>query len=79
MGAEFRAGRGGASFPVGNAVFPGHEGLDGVAVLTALTFSPIDSTNRRWANGGGYHTTAVTLDFARPARPDSRSPTLEPP
>ena len=57
LGDEFRAGRGGVSFPVGNAPLPGLEFLDGVAVLKALSFGPIDEKNHRWVNGGGYHTT----------------------
>ena len=72
MGDEFRGGRGGVSFPVGNASLPGLEDLDAVAVLKALSFSAIDSTNRRWANGGGYHTT-LTI-FTDPIQSFSLSP-----
>ncbi|MFN0178018.1 MAG: penicillin acylase family protein [Gemmatimonadales bacterium] len=72
MGDEFRAGRGGVSFPVGNAPLPGLEFLDGVAVLKALSFTPIDSAHRRWANGGGYHTT-LTI-FTDPIQSFSLSP-----
>jgi hypothetical protein len=72
MGDEFRAGRGGVSFPVGNAGLQGLEFLDGVAVLKAQSFTPIDSTNRRWAVGGGYHTT-LTI-FTNPIQSWSLSP-----
>jgi acyl-homoserine lactone acylase PvdQ len=72
MGDEFRAGRGGVSFPVGNAGLQGLEFLDGVAVLKAQSFTPIDSTNRRWAVGGGYHTT-LTI-FTDPIQSFSLSP-----
>jgi acyl-homoserine lactone acylase PvdQ len=57
LGDEFRAGRGGVSYPVGNAPLPGLEFLDGVAVLKALSFGPLDQQNHRWVTGGGYHTT----------------------
>jgi acyl-homoserine lactone acylase PvdQ len=72
MGAEFRAGRGGVSYPVGNAALPALEGIESVAVLKALSFTALDSTNRRWANGGGYHTT-LTI-FTDPIQSFSLSP-----
>jgi acyl-homoserine lactone acylase PvdQ len=72
MGDEFRAGRGGVSYPVGNAGLPGLEFLDGIAVLKAQSFTPIDSANKRWAVGGGYHTT-LTI-FTDPIKSYSLSP-----
>ena len=72
MGDEFRAGRGGVSYPVGNAGLQGLEFLDGIAVLKAQSFTPIDSANKRWAVGGGYHTT-LTI-FTDPIKSFSLSP-----
>ncbi len=72
MGDEFRAGRGGVSFPVGNAALPGLGFLDGVAVLKATSFSPIDAKGYRWAIGGGYHTTLTV--FTDPIKSFSLSP-----
>jgi acyl-homoserine lactone acylase PvdQ len=82
LGDEFRAGRGGVSVPVGSAPLAGLGFLDGVAVLRALSFTPIDKDNHRWAVGGGYHTT-LTI-FTKPIQswslvplgqsPDSTSP-----
>jgi len=72
MGDEFRAGRGGVSHPVGNATLPGLEFMDPVAVLKATSFTAIDSTNRRWNTGGGYHTTLTV--FTNPIQSFSLSP-----